>query len=64
MRKFLGQKWQNRNFEDKTILKNLFLLDFSLHVMHQTKNSIKKKFNFFADERFLCQFENLQSFEN
>ena len=32
MRKFLGQKWQNRKFGDKTALKNLFSLDFSLHV--------------------------------
>ena len=31
MCKFLGQKWQNHNFGDKTVLKNLFLLDFSLH---------------------------------
>ena len=34
MRKCLGQKWQNNNFGDKTVLKNLFSLDFSkLHVI-------------------------------
>ena len=33
MRKFLGQKWQNHNFGDKTVLTNFFLLDFSLHVI-------------------------------
>ena len=29
MRKFLGQKWQNHNFGNKTVSKNLFSLDFS-----------------------------------
>ena len=24
IRKFLGQKWQNHNFGDKTVLKNFF----------------------------------------
>ena len=33
IRKFLGQKWQNHNFGDKTVLQNLFSLDFSLHVI-------------------------------
>ena len=143
MRKRLGQKWQNHDFGDKTVLKNLFSLDFSWHVdrvkriwylspmraakvqaslriravspepsllaytssesrgtfrqkarslaplngwacavkichdgiawrgpcdcwMHQTNNSIKKKkkkFELFG-KSFLCQFENLQFFEN
>ena len=33
MRKFFGQKWQNHNFGDKTVLKNLFSPDFSLHMI-------------------------------
>ena len=33
MRKFLGQKWQNHNFGDKTVLKNLFSLVFCLRVI-------------------------------
>ena len=33
MCKCLGQKWQNHNFGDKTVLKNLFSLDFSLLVI-------------------------------
>ena len=33
MRKFLGQKWQNHDFGDKIDLKNIFSLDFGLHVI-------------------------------
>ena len=60
MRNLLGQKWQNNNFGDKTVLKNLFSLDFSLHVIVGCiKPRIQSnKFEFLGEERFLCQFEN------
>ena len=56
MRKFLGQNWQNHNLGDKTVLKNFFLLDFSLHVIvgcNLTKNSIKKSLDFWGRELFM-----------
>ena len=62
MRKCLRQKWQNHNFGDKTVLKNLSSLDFSLHVIvGSIKPRIQSKtFECFVEERFLCQFENLE----
>ena len=44
MRKIWGQKWQNHNFGDKTVLKNLFSLDlvymWSLDASNQESKSL------------------------
>ena len=65
MRKCLGQKWQNHNFGDKTVLKIFFSLDFSLHVIVGCiKPRIQsKKFEFLGKRDFLCQFENFEFLE-
>ena len=55
MGKRLIQKWQNHNFEDKTVSKNVFTrFQFTCdRLMHQTKNSIKKSLNFWWGEIFM-----------
>ena len=70
MRKCLGLEWKNHNFWDKTVLKNLFSLDFSLHDrwLHQTKNSIQIEFSgkrgFYVSLK-ICSFCKLTpDFEN
>ena len=54
MRQFLGQKWQNHIFGDKTVLIFFFFTRFKftcVRWMHLTKNSIKK-FDFFGKRAF------------
>ena len=63
MRKFLGRKWQNHNFGDKTVLKIRFSLDFSIHVIVGCiKPRIQsKKFEFFGKRDFYAGL-NIWSF--
>ena len=59
MRIFLGQKWQNHDFGDKTVLQNLFstrLLFTCGRWMHQTKDSIKK-FEFLGKRDFYASLK-------
>ena len=57
---FLGQKWQNHNFGDKTVL-NRFSLDVSLHVIVGCiKPRIQlKKFEFLGKRDFYASLKIL-----
>ena len=58
MRKCLAQKWQNHNFGDKTVLKNLFFFFTRFKFTCEFNQNVR----IFGEERFLCQFENLEFF--